>query len=98
MPDREVERKAICYITGDIRLEYAPPNGFQIVPEAKVDGKQALVKAMEGDHPKIWKYLAIVEKGKRTVSIELGNVSIEKHIEVRGAQVSELDFVFSDTS
>ena len=98
MPEIEEVRKAICYLTGEIKLEFSPPNGFDIEPKVLVDGNPAFIKATEGKDPRIWKFLAVVEKGERSVEIVLGNVSTVKRITVRGAQVTTLNFYFSEAA
>ena len=96
MTEREEVKKAICYITGEIKLEFRPPNGFEIEPKVMVDDLPAYVKTTEEQDPKIWKYLAVVEKGERDVEVVLGHVhSKREKLTVRGAQVTILDFYFT---
>ncbi len=95
MPETDEVRKAISYVTGEIKLEFHAPNGFDVKPTVLVDGIEAVVKPTDGDEPIIWKYLAIVEKGERNVEVILGNVHSMKRVSVRGGQISILNFRFT---
>ncbi len=98
MPETEEVRKAISYITGEIRLEYRPPNGFKITPAVTVDSIGVFVEPKEDGHDFIiWKYLAVVDSGQHDVQASLGNFRTGKNVAVQRGQTHTLNFLFSDS-
>lgn len=92
------ERKAISYVTGEIKLELTVPNGFDVEPTVEINGNKAYTCSVEEQPPKIWKYLAVVEiNTDPMIKVQLGNVTVQKQVHARGGQTTTQNFVFSSS-
>lgn len=86
----------MCYITGEIRLEYAPPHGFNLEPSVNVDDVVSRIAPLEGGTATAWLYLAIVRAGSHKVSVSFGGLIATQDVEVESGKVGHLDFFFVD--
>lgn len=87
-------RTPVCYITGEIRLEYAPPHGFNLEPLVSVDDVGSRIAPLEGGTATAWLYLAIVKAGSHKVTVTFGGLSASQDVEVEPGRVGHLDFFF----
>jgi len=94
----EEENIPIGYIAGIIRLKVAPSGGFDIAPKVLVDNVEAYVRQESTEQPLTWRYLAIVQKGKHTVKMMIGNVTSERSMEAKTATTVRLNFNLTETA
>ena len=87
-------RTTVSYITGEIRLEFAPPHGFNLEPEVVVDGVASRIAPLEGGMATAWLYLALVKAGNHKVGVRFGGLTTTQEVSVEPGKVGHLDFFF----
>ena len=85
---------AVSYITGEIRLDYTPPHGFNLEPLVDVDEVPSRIAPLEGGTATAWLYLALVKAGSHKVKVTLGNVSTSQEVQLDAGRIAHLDFFF----
>ena len=87
-------RTTISYITGEIRLEFTPPHGFNLEPTVVVDEVTSRIAPLEGGTATAWLYLALVKAGNHKVNVTFGSLTATQDIAVDAGKVGHLDFFF----
>jgi len=98
---------AVCYIRGEMKLEFYPEvaHSFsELKPNVEITRKgdstlraiEALVIDKESNNGRSWEYLALVQKGDYSVKVSLNGVAVSKDITAKGAEINSLDFRFTE--